>query len=156
MRRYRLRSITLVICGLLAAPAVLGDCKCQTPEQTDTTRWGGNEMIVMVDEKSHRELHGKVVAPDDKPLENALVEIFDKPEYLSAPGDNSHGNPEQKRLAVCLTGRDGKFCFRNIPSGSYELRSSIDRGWNVTRVRVSVDRHAVSNKPILVIMRVGT
>jgi hypothetical protein len=125
MRRCRFQSITLVTCGLLFVPGVLGDCKCQRPGQTDTTRWGGNEVIVVVDEKSHRELRGKVVAPYDQLLENAFVEIFDKPEYLLAPGDNSRGNSEQKRLAVCRTGRDGKFCFRNLPSGTTSFAPAL-------------------------------
>jgi len=46
-------------------------------------------MIVMVDEQSHQRLHGRIVAINNQPLERALVEIFDKPEYLLAPGDNS-------------------------------------------------------------------
>ena len=71
------------------------------------------------------------------PLENALVEVFDHPEYLLKTGTEAKP-PDQHRLRACLTSADGRFCFENPPSGKYELRSSINSGWDVTHIYVVV------------------
>ena len=148
---------TAVFACLLVAPSVLGDCKCGTPDKGETTLWGGNEMIVVTEENSFRKLEGRVQMSGDRPLENALVEVFDHPDYLL---DTSHsrgeGPPEQKRLAACRTAKDGKFCFRNLPAGKYELRSSLGSGWNVTHVYVVLDRHNKRDEKLKVLMQLGT
>jgi hypothetical protein len=123
----------------------------------DTTRWGGNEMVVVVEEGSYVELRGRIEMHRDQPLENVLVEIFDRPDYLlNKPSPDSHGSAGQKRLAACQTSTDGKFCFRGLPAGKYELRSSINIGWNVTHVYVVVDREAGVRRELHVGMYVGT
>jgi hypothetical protein len=48
--------------------------------------------------------------------------------------------PKQKELAACVTAEDGKFCFRHLPPGKYELRASLNAGWNITHVYVVVDK----------------
>jgi hypothetical protein len=40
--------------------------------------------------------------------------------------------------AGCVVGPDGKFCFRALPPGKYELRLSKDGGWQNTHVYVIV------------------
>ena len=142
---------------MLVAPFVLADCKCHPPGEGETTHWGGNEMIVMKEESSYRQLHGVIEVADGRPLKNALVEVLDHPDYLL---DSSHsrreGPPEQKRVAACRTSTDGKFCFRNLPPGKYELRSSLDSGWNVTHVYVVLDKQNGRGWKLKVLMRVGT
>jgi protocatechuate 3,4-dioxygenase beta subunit len=156
MKGSILSSIGMLIFGFMFAPIVLGDCTCHAPDKTDSTRWGGNEMVVMVEERSYRELRGKIQTQDSRTVEGALVEVFDKPEYLLSTGPNPSHSPEQKRLAACRTTADGKFCFRNLPSGTYELRSSVSTGWNVTHIHIVLDKQAGQNKAIVVTMRVGT
>jgi hypothetical protein len=150
-------SATALFASLLVGPSVLGDCKCGAPDKGETTRWGGNEMIVVKEESSFRKLEGRVQMSDDRTLENALVEVFDHPDYLL---DRSHsrneGPPEQKRLAACRTAKDGKFCFRNLPAGKYELRSSLGSGWNVTHVYVVLDKHSKRDEKLKVLMLLGT
>ena len=46
--------------------------------------------------------------------------------------------PEQRRLGVGLTAAHGKFCFRGLPSGRYQLQSSGDGGWNITHMHVVI------------------
>jgi hypothetical protein len=138
-------------------PSVLGDCKCHRPEKGETTHWGGNQVVVLVEEKSHRKMEGTIEMSGGRPLEHALVEIFDHPEYLLDQSSSfKRDHPEQKRLAVCRTAADGKFCVRDLPSGKYELRSSIDSGWDVTHVFVVLDKKAGQNKALRILMELGT
>ena len=132
------------------------DCTCHKPAKGDKTRYGGNMMIVVPVEKTYRELHGTVQMNDDQVLENALVEIFDNPDYLLNSNPNAVKQPRQTRLAACVTGPDGKFCFRHLPTGKYELRSSIRNGWNVTHVIVAVNKRSGENEEIVVKMSLGT
>jgi protocatechuate 3,4-dioxygenase beta subunit len=110
---------------------------------------------VVVEAKAYRRLQGRVVRLGE-PVEDALVEIFDKPEYLLSPGSDSQDRPKQERLAACRTSADGKFCFRDLPSGTYELRSSFGSGWDVTHLHVMLDKKSGQNKPLEVSMHLGT
>jgi hypothetical protein len=146
-----------LICFIGLTPFVLGDSKCHRPEKGETTHWGGNQVVVLVEEKSHRKIEGTIEMPGGRRVEHALVEIFDHPEYLMDQSSSFQGDrPEQKRLAACRTAADGKFCFRDLPSGKYELRSSIDSGWNVTHVYVVLDKKAGEGKALRVLMELGT
>jgi hypothetical protein len=153
----KLGAAALVACFLTAAPSMSVDCACRKPEKGDQTRWGGNMMIVVPLDKSYRELRGTVTMFEGEVVENALVEIFDNADYLIHETDGHlQQAPHQTRLAACVTGPDGKFCFRDLPSGTYELRSSIKAGWNVTHVHVTVNKRSGENKPIVVHMSIGT
>jgi protocatechuate 3,4-dioxygenase beta subunit len=154
-RRFALRlgATALATALLTAAPAMSTDCTCHKPEKGDKTRRGANIMVVVPMEKSFRELRGTVQMPDGRVLENALVEIFDNADYLLQSGPLKQ--PHQTRLAKCVTGSDGKFCFRHLPSGTYELRSSIDTGWNVTHVHVTVDKRSGASEEFTVVMSLG-
>jgi len=148
---------TVLLACLLVTPFVLANCKCHAPDKEETTHWGGNEMIVIKEENSYRQLRGTIEMSDGNLLKDALVEVFDHPDYLL---DSSHsrreGSPEQKRLAICRTAADGKFCFRNLPPGKYELRSSLGPGWNVTHVYVVLDGQSKRAGKLKVLMLVGT
>jgi len=92
---------------------------------------------------------------DARPLEHVLVEIFDHPEYLLSDRSLQPATQvTQKRLAACLTSA-GKFCFRDLRSGKYELRSSLDGGWNISPVYV-VGKKAGKRKSLQVKMSVRT
>ena len=147
--------VSLFFCVLIA-PSVLGECKCSSVKEQETTRWGGNEVVVRIEKQNHKQVHGTVEDTFLKPVKGALVEIFDHPDYLldqDAPFTRNH--PEQKRVAACRTSRDGKFCFRSLPPGKYELRSSIDSNWNVTHVYVVVGKKGETKK-IQISMSLGT
>jgi len=137
------------------APSILGDCTCHQPEKGDTTRQGANQFVIYVEKESYRQIEGIVEMDDDRAIENALVEVFDHPDYLLDENPLKN-HPDQKRLSACRTAVDGKFCFRALPSGKYELRSSLDGGWNTTHIYVVVDKRAHQTKKIKVVMSVGT
>ena len=144
----------LILCAL-AAPAVQGDCKCRRPEKGDATRWGGNEAVVLQPEGHFQELKGIVEAFENEPMGDALAEVFDKPDYLIS--DTPWANrPEQKRIRACVTSTDGKFCFKDLPDGAYELRISHDQGWNVTHVYVVLDHKGGKKKEVHIRMHIGT
>ena len=82
---------------------------------------------------------------DGTPLADALVEVFTDPK-----------KSEGQRVAACRTGPDGKFCFSGLASGKYELRCSVNTGWNVTHVYLSVNHIIGKNKELQVRMSVGT
>src|SRR3954452_866970 len=153
----RIVAVTLTANFLAVTPSTStsGACTCHKSEKGDTTHGGANEYIVVLEEESYRELQGTVRMWDDTPIENVLIEIFDNADYL-LKDDSWRKNPTQKRLAACLTGADGKFCFCHLPSGSYELRASLSDGWNVTHVHIAVDKRAGHKKHAVVYMRVGT
>lgn len=72
-----------------------------------------------------------------KPLGGVLVEVFDKPDWIrrGLPASDT----EQKRVAACRTGRNGKFCFKRLPPGKYALRLGKGKAWNVMHIYVEVD-----------------
>jgi protocatechuate 3,4-dioxygenase beta subunit len=134
-------------------------CSCGTVSSADTTHWGGNMEVVFVEKAAYRVLGGTVADVNGKPIQGTLVEVFTNPDYLLSQ-DRVHANkPEQRRVAACKTQDNGGFCFKGLPSGRYELRSSGDdaaTGWNVTKVYVVVDAHRGVRRNLKVTMTVGT
>lgn len=129
-------------------------CRCSSAKKDDTNRWGGNEMIVVVTKNSRRQIEGSVKT-FSRPMEGALVEVFNNPDYLLKESTLNHP-PNQRRIAACVTGTTGGFFFRHLPSGNYELRVSRDAGMNVTHVYIVVDRKKGVPDRIDVELRVGT
>ena len=140
-------------------------CQCILVRPDETTRWGGNHWIAYRQEDIYKSISGKVeVGFGALILDDALVEVFDHPDYLLCEWEEynpnnctTHPPKEQRRISACKTGKDGKFCFRNIPPGKYELRVSKDAGFNVNHLYVEVDPgnpESVS-KAIVVDMSVG-
>ena len=128
-------------------------------KNTGAAHWGGNQRVVVADEIPCKEIRGTVYEETGQPANGALVEIFTHPEYLlqvRSIGIKNEDEPQQRRIATCRTGPDGKFCFRNLAAGKYELRSSIDSGWDVTSIYVVVDPSKGKQKVMRVDMHLGT
>jgi hypothetical protein len=146
----------LTIAFFVSVLSALGDCKCVSVQKGETTHWGGNMRIEIEQKKTVQILRG-VVENRETPIQGALVEVFQNTDYpLQELSNGTQEKPKQNRVAACRTGVDGKFCFRNLASGRYELRSSIDSGWNVTFVNVVVDTRTGKDEQIDVSMHVGT
>ena len=115
--------------------------------------------MVFVEKKPYRHLRGTVLRPNGKPFEGALVEVFTHPEYLLIEKPIAkRGRPNQRRVAVCRTGADGKFCFVGLPAGKYELRSSSAdsaTGWNASQVYVILSPRSRRKKELSVEMSLG-
>jgi len=73
-------------------------------------------------------------------MEGALVELYDHLEVaLSAKTDSDREH--QKRLAACVTSKDGRFSFDPKP-GKYELRCSNHNDWRCISLIVEVTKTA--------------
>ena len=137
-------------------------CTCTAVDSNVTTRWGGNEFIVLKQAHAVKALIGTVGIPLSELSDDVLVEVFDQPDYLICEWLNKNPNnctttpPEnQRRIAACTTGKDGRFCFENLPAGKYELRASKGQSWNPTHIYVVVAPSG-TKKSIEVPMHVGT
>src|SRR5215831_7540480 len=132
--RSAIRSLSFLLLLGSTDTSAVGACVCYPPEKGETTHWVGNLVTVFAEKKAYRVLGRVVVGPDGKPLAEALVEVFTKPEYLLSEKTYARGEPGQRRVAACRTKADGKFCFSGLKSGKYELRSSNNHspGWNVS------------------------
>ena len=85
-------------------------------------------------------------------ISGALVEVFVSDGRIPTQGDEQ---PHQKRVAGCKTAEDGEFCFKGLPSGRYEVRSSVDNGWDVTHVVVTVDAKNGNSERLDLPMQLG-
>ncbi|HEX6802927.1 MAG TPA: carboxypeptidase regulatory-like domain-containing protein [Terriglobales bacterium] len=119
---------------LLAAHA-FGDC---TPSN-ETTKWGGNDDVVMQVHKPMRQVRGAVLQDyrTGKPWPGVLVEVYNHPEVVLR--DSSRNRTGQTRILGCVTDQRGRFSFK-LKAGDYELRASNGGQWNVTSVVVRVRR----------------
>jgi hypothetical protein len=62
----------------------------------------------------------------------------------------------QHWLGACITGPDGRFSFRHVRAGRYELRASVDASWNITHLLVTLaPSSGRTNSPIVISMRAG-
>ena len=122
----KLLAVTIMLYSLAYSPASQ-ECKCGAPERDATTRKGYSESVIVQPTKRYKKLSG-VVSLSDTPIEGALVELFPYSKDYS-----------RKRLAACLTGADGHYCFAGVSKGRYEIRVSKDGGWEITHVNVYVD-----------------
>jgi hypothetical protein len=160
----RILPIALVtLCGGFTLPASKS-CECKPAERDATTRFGGNEWVAYKEPGVFKSIHGKLDLPLPELRANVLVEVFDQPDYLLCewldknPNNCTNDPPEnQRRIAACVTAKDGKFCFPNLPAGKYELRVSKDAGWSPTHVHVVVNprRKDASSKGIEVRLNLG-
>lgn len=120
-------------------------CQCKKISRAETTHHGGNLWLVTQQEGSFEFIGGKVTDLSGEVIEDALVEVFDQPDYLLCeflpgnPNNCSVRAPEtQRRKAACVTGKDGSFCFKKLPAGKYELRVSKSVDWNVVHFVVVI------------------
>ena len=63
-------------------------------------------------------------------MEGVLVKLFPYSKDFSTA---------RPRLAACVTGPDGRYCFINAPKGRYEVRASKEGGFQITHVNIYVD-----------------
>jgi len=96
-------------------------------------------MIVVTETEKYRQLAGVVRDMNGELVSDVLVEVYDKPEYLLLQyPESEEKKEEQHQIAACVVGAGGKFCFRDLPPGNYELRVSKAGGWNHTHVYVVI------------------
>ena len=150
--------VILVLAVLVFSVEGAQKCRCVRARKDDTTRYSGNLESIYKETKPLRLLRGVAYDPLGEVMPDALVEVFHSPEYLLSdhPEREAKRKP-QRRLAACVTDKNGMFCLSNIPSGKYELRVSKGSGWNVTHVYVVVRKtgRSASNRQLKVEMSLG-
>ena len=151
----RLLLMALAMFSLTPANTRLSGCQCKN-DLTLPHSWGGHMTNVLSERALLKSLEGVVTDRTGAALEGALVQVFDRPE--ASPHNNGRrAGVEQQRVAACLAGADGRFCFDKIPSGKYEVRIHA-KGFNPTSVFVELNpkRRRSVKKVIEVEMDVGT
>ena len=151
--------LIVLLIGPIASLSAPRGSRCECATSHENTRAGANENIVLVKREKYHRLEGVVRNVNGETLPGVLVEVFNKPDYLLLSYPKSEEKKKgQKRLMGCIVGADGKFCFRELPPGKYELRFSKAGGWNHTHVYVIVapPGHKGSKDMLDVSMLVGT
>src|SRR5436190_24116492 len=116
MGRVSLCSLMLCIIGFVQ---VL-EAQCKKPKDNEVPH-GANENILLADQVVER-IHGRVFFPNLEPMEDIILEVY-RYNGESSYQEISQVMQEQKRIAACLTGADGKFSFARLKPGKYLLRA---------------------------------
>src|SRR5438552_9978081 len=112
----------LLMCCLWGTSYSQSVCECEVAGLNETTRLGANETITIIESKPRRSIFGEVNDVNGQPLKDVLVEVF-------APSTKSADNEQKKRIIACTTDEKGRFCFRKVPAGKYEVLFSLEGGW---------------------------
>ena len=155
----KVTSALLLIFSLILSLHESRVSRCLCVASDESTRAGANEMIVVTAPGKYRQLAGAVKDLNGEIVSDVLVEVYDKPEYLLLKYPESEEKKKaQRRLEGCIVGADGKFCFRDLPPGKYELRFSKAGGWNHTHVYVVIAaaKQKASNRSLEITMQPGT
>jgi hypothetical protein len=114
--KYSMKLLALLLLfANLAVPAQQSSCECKKAKKDQTTY--GSSTYVELDERTVKQIEGQVLSLSS-PIEGVLVEVFMHPDLAAK------GGQKQKRVAACMTGKDGRFCFLGIRAGKYELKVS--------------------------------
>jgi protocatechuate 3,4-dioxygenase beta subunit len=141
----------LLICCLLCTTYAQSVCKCKVAGLNETTRPGANELITIIESKIRKSIFGEVNDANGQPVKDVLVEVF-------ALSTERADNEQKKRIIACTTDEKGRFCFRKMRAGKYEVLYSLDGGWKHTSVSVVVaprNRKSV-NQELEIWLQVGT
>ena len=130
-------------------------CKCM-PAKADEVPRGAN-MVIEIHLGKVKKLKGRVMLQDDTPAEEAIVEVFD---YKKSDKGDLYNIPQlRERQTACKVSKDGRFCFSNLPSGTYLLRvGTTHDGFDYTLIKVTLaprDKKS-SNKEIEIPLQLGT
>ena len=127
--------IAAAVLALTLSPfQLIADAACRPATEADITRLGWNPVVIT--HPAVTAVRGVVISPDNTPMDDALVEVYDHPEVVINAG---HATAVQRRIAACITNSSGRF-FLNVPQGYYEVRftKSDSIGWERTSVLVKV------------------
>jgi hypothetical protein len=130
----------------LLAANIFAQC---TPSN-ETTKWDGNQDVVMQIRKPMRHVRGAVLQDfrTGKPWSGILMEIYNHPEIVLR--DSSRNRSGQTRVMGCVTDQRGRFSFK-LKTGDYELRASNGPGWKVTSVVIRVRKGRFISRHRLVV-----
>jgi hypothetical protein len=101
----------------------------------------GLEHIIVVHQGPLREVRGVVVDPQQSPISEVRVELYDHPEVWLDPKLRTMEDRArlQHKLRKTVTRDRGEFKFNRVKPGRYELRLTRD-GFNVTSIILTVTK----------------
>lgn len=110
-------AVLLLLC--LDASYAQESRRCSKVKSNETTCWGWIQGHTPEDGGTVKEIRGKVVAPNEEAVPDALIELYDNPDL---------DFDQRKRVAACRVGANGEFRFKGLRPGKYELRGSYCGG----------------------------
>ncbi|MGI9054573.1 MAG: carboxypeptidase-like regulatory domain-containing protein [Pyrinomonadaceae bacterium] len=141
-----MKNLIILLIFISTTFSTIAEAQCKKVKSNETTIGGGNMWITAKEDGVFKFISGKVFYPDGTEMEEALVEIFDNPDYIlcdflpNNPNNCSTNPPEnQHRKVACKTGKDGTFIFKNLSAGKYEIRVSKGAEWNVFHDVIAVN-----------------
>lgn len=151
---------SILLLALLGNPTGRPSCQCQPATEGEVPH-GANENLQFASQ-TVREIHGMVSSPAGQPSSEIIVEVFDIKDGDSNL-DLSQIAEQRKRRRACRVGEDGKFCFTELPSGKYLIRTGVlaPGQFNMAYMEVRLDRRwwiswLRSNKDIELSISPGT
>ena len=142
-------------------------CSCLSASKKDVPSQGN--VLVILNGGKVKQVKGVVSWGNGKGvMENSVIEVFkvSESEIDKKVSYNGYSNDpdiardqkiydiaqDKKRKTACRTGKNGKFCFKNLPKGMYILRLGLNRsvnsGMNEIYYVVEVDRKNGKNHEI--------
>jgi hypothetical protein len=110
--------LRVLFCVIVFSHLAQAQCK---KAKADDVPHGANEFILLNGGTLGR-IHGTVFLPNSIRAEDVVVEVYTysgRNEYATVKKVLS----EQKRVAACITGSDGRFSFPRLKPGRYLLRA---------------------------------
>lgn len=157
LRLAKLFGVLICVAGFLQ-PA---EAQCKKPKDEDKPH-GANAPVVVAGRTVGR-IYGRTLFPDDKAEEgwvrakDVVVEIY------NYSGDGSREGMrkvlrEQKRVAACLTGGDGKFSFPELEPGMYLFRAGTraPSRYDEIQVILLIDPKLGKTPELTILMPAGT
>lgn len=124
-----------IVTFLLISWLSLQDCNCKSVEKNRQAEKAWMS-VVLAGEQKLAVANGKVIESNGDPLASVLVEVLSHP----APVKRKSGEIVKKtpvRVEACETAEDGKFCFKELKPGKYELRLSR-KSFNTVSIRIEL------------------
>lgn len=100
--------------------------------------------VTLAETYTVKNIQGKIVDINDKPMSEAQIEVI----RISKDG-------EGKVVYICETQEGGKFHFKKLREGNYEIRVSLEYH-DRTSVRVTVSKDSQSSEQIIIPMKVSS
>ncbi|MDQ6788014.1 MAG: hypothetical protein M3033_14510 [Acidobacteriota bacterium] len=124
MRKFSIIAFTFLIFTFISSAFAQNEnCSCNSASENDKPL-GGNHVTVQ-NEGKVKQIRGiTTFFIDDKIFKDVVVEVFEiTKEEEKNISDNAWRIVENKQRKIgCITGDDGKFCFKNLQRGTYVLR----------------------------------
>jgi len=117
-----------------------------------TASIGANEVVSFSKVQIRRQVSGRVVSQDGRPIVTAIVDVAP---YRAKEKFNG-SFPENERLWSYVADKDGFFCLGDLPDGKYVLRFGTN-AFAFKHLVIRLDkRRSASANPLQIKLDVGT